>query len=102
MAERKFDPQDLGTPITDFLEKQDVAKLTDPAKKLIEGDLVALAWRNHTKRTQGLTWRDLVSIEDAFASHPFRGSASSELVGASCCCTCTPACCCTAVAVTNS
>ncbi len=93
--------QDLSTPITDFLDKSDVELLTDAAKRLTEGDLVALAWKNHTVRTEALSVRDLVSIETAFQHHGFRGRADSELVGTSCCCTCTPACCCTAVTVTE-
>ncbi len=93
--------QDLSTPITDFLEGNDIDILTDAAKRLTEGDLVALAWKNHTERTEALSIRDLVSIETAFQQHSFRGRADSELVGTSCCCTCTPACCCTAVTVTE-
>lgn len=80
----------------------DVSKLTRAAKGLVEGDLVALAWGAHTKRTQKLKVRDVQSVVEAFAGHPFRGDSGSELVGASCCCTCTPACCCTASAVVDS
>lgn len=97
----QFNVNELNTPITDFLEGHDADVLTEPAKQLIEGDLVALAWRNHTERTEALSVRDLVSIEQAFINHSFRGRADSDLVGASCCCTCTPACCCTAVSVTE-
>jgi len=97
----QFNLADYATPITDFLEGNDVDLLTDAAKKLTEGDLVALAWRNQTKRTEKLGVRDLVSIEQAFSNHSFRGRADSDLVGSSCCCTCTPACCCTAVSVTE-
>ncbi|TFI57029.1 hypothetical protein E2493_17195 [Sphingomonas parva] len=99
MAEDGFDTQDFDTPITEFLDGPSADRLTAKAKTLIEGDLVALAWRNSTERTETLSWRDIVSIEDAFKDHPFRGDANSETVGASCCCTCTPACCCTAAAV---
>lgn len=96
-----FDPQHYSTPITDFLSGDAAGRLTEGARQLIEGDLIALAWRNNTSRTEGLTWRDIVSIEDAFMDHPFRGNANSELVGSSCCCCCTPGCCCTAAAVVN-
>ena len=63
----QFNLADYATPITDFLEGNDVDLLTDAAKKLTEGDLVALAWRNQTKRTEKLGVRDLVSIEQAFS-----------------------------------
>ena len=96
---KTFNYSELSTPITDFLEGDDVGILTAAAAKLKEGDLVALAWNNRTLATEKLTVRDLVSIEDAFRNHSFRGNSRSELVGSSCCCTCTPACCCTAVAV---
>ncbi len=89
-------------PISDLLDDKSYSMLTDNAKELLEGDLVALAWKNHTSRTDKLNIRDLVSIEDAFSSHSLRGDISSPVVGASCCCTCTPACCCTAVAVIKS
>lgn len=93
------DVENFNTPITDLLEGNDVSLLTTSARKLLEGDLYALAWKNHTQRTERLTPRDLVSIEEAFSRHSLHGSSSSPVVGASCCCTCTPACCCTAVAV---
>jgi hypothetical protein len=103
MADQKFSTAELSTPITEFLASGgNATKLTANAAKLVEADLVALAWRNNTARTQNLTWRDIVSIEDAFQDHPFRGDAQSELVGAACCCTCTPACCCTAAATVNA
>ncbi|UII21554.1 hypothetical protein [Fulvivirga ligni] len=91
--------QDFNVPITDLLEGGDAHILTDAAKQLVEGDLVALAWRNITPRTEKLGVRDLQSIEEAFASHSLYGTSKSPVVGASCCCTCTPACCCTAAAV---
>lgn len=75
------------------------SKLTAAAAELVEGDLIALAWGNHTERTEKMGVRDVQSIVDAFEGHPFRGNSNSEVVGASCCCTCTPACCCTAGAV---
>ena len=90
---------DFNTPITDLLEGNDASMLTDAACRLVEGDLVALAWKNHTNATENLTVRDLQSIEEAFANHSLTGSSSTPVVGASCCCTCTPACCCTAAAI---
>lgn len=93
------DYRDFNNPISSLLEGGDVSILTDAAKKLMEGDLVALAWHNHTERTEKLTVRDLNSIEEAFQNHSLYGSAKDPVVGASCCCTCTPACCCTAAAV---
>lgn len=93
------DYPDFKNPITSLLEGGDVNILTDAAKNLLEGDLVALAWRNHTPRTEKLTVRDLNSIEEAFSNHSLFGGSTSPVVGASCCCTCTPACCCTAAAV---
>lgn len=91
--------KDFNNPITDLLEGHDATILSDAAKGLLEGDLVALAWKNHTPRTEKLTPRDLQSIEEAFANHSVHGSSKAPVVGASCCCTCTPACCCTAAAV---
>ncbi|MBD3628754.1 hypothetical protein [Cyclobacterium sp.] len=92
--------EDFNTPIGELLEGHDVSILTDEAKKLVEGDLVALAWKNHTPRTEKLGVRDLQSIEEAFSKHSLFGSSNSPVVGAACCCcTCTPACCCTAAAV---
>jgi hypothetical protein len=93
------DYADFKNPISNLLEGGDVNILTDAAKNLMEGDLVALAWKNHTPRTEKLTVRDLNSIEEAFSKHRLYGSSTSPVVGAACCCTCTPACCCTAVAV---
>nr|WP_314542824.1 hypothetical protein [uncultured Massilia sp.] len=93
------DVENFNTPITQLLEGNDVSLLTSAASRLLEGDLYALAWKNHTARTEHLTPRDLVSIEEAFSRHSLHGSSTSPVVGASCCCTCTPACCCTAVAV---
>ncbi|MCG8476328.1 MAG: hypothetical protein MI784_12745 [Cytophagales bacterium] len=87
------------TPINELLEKKDFDILTDEAKKLLAGDLVALAWKQNTVRTEKLGVRDMLSIEEAFANHSFHGHSRSPLVGACCCCTCTPACCCTAAAV---
>lgn len=93
------DVENFNTPITDLLEGNDASILTASARHLLEGDLYALAWKNHTARTEKLTPRDLNSIEEAFRRHSLHGSSTSPVVGASCCCTCTPACCCTAVAV---
>lgn len=90
---------DFNTPISELLEGHDASILTDAAKNLLEGDLVALAWKNHTPRTEKLGVRDLQSIEEAFSNHSLFGSSKAPVVGASCCCTCTPACCCTAAAV---
>ncbi len=90
---------DFHNPITSLLEGNDVSILTENARQLLEGDLYALAWKNHTNRTEKLTVRDLNSIEEAFSKHSLYGSSSTPAVGAGCCCTCTPACCCTAVAV---
>jgi hypothetical protein len=94
------DYEDFENPITNLLEsEQGISTLTDAAKKLLEGDLIALAWKNNTPRTETLTVRDLQSIEEAFHKHSLYGSSTDPVVGASCCCTCTPACCCTAAAV---
>lgn len=87
-------------PICDLLSDEGAKLLTDNASKLVKGDLLAISWRQHTTRTEALSLRDVASIEDAFATHPLRGSANSELVGAACCCSCCP-CCCTAVAVVD-
>lgn len=94
--------EDFNNPIENLLEGNDVSILTENARQLLEGDLYALAWKNHTPRTEALSVRDLVSIEEAFKNHSLYGSSSTPVVGASCCCTCTPACCCTAVAVIQS
>lgn len=96
MAITSNDYQDFSTPISSLLS-EGADLLTDAAKKLVEGDLVALAWRNQTQRTAGLTTQDLFSIEQAFHKNSLYGD--QTVAGASCCCTCTPACCCTAVAV---
>jgi hypothetical protein len=96
----KADYRDFNTPLKDL--GADVSKLTAKAGTLLEGDLVALAWGQNTTNTEKLGVRDLQSVVDAFAGHPFRGRNNSELVGSSCCCTCTPACCCTAAAVVDS
>lgn len=96
------DYKDFKNPITDLLEGGDVNLLTDAAKQLLEGDLIALAWKVNTERTGKLNVRDLNSIEEAFQRHSLRGSSDSPLVGSSCCCTCTPACCCTAAAVVKA
>lgn len=93
------DYPDFNTPITNLLEGNESSILTDAAKGLLEGDLIALAWKNNTTRTEGLTVRDLQSIEEAFSNHSLTGSSSTPVVGLACCCTCTPACCCTAAAV---
>ncbi len=90
---------DFDTPISDLLEGSDVEILTATARDLLEGDLIALAWKNHTPRTENLSFRDLNSIEEAFSKHSLYGSSTTPVVGAACCCTCTPACCCTAAAV---
>lgn len=94
------DYADFGTPITSL--GGDNGKLTSAASQLLEGDLVALAWGNHTARTEALAVRDVQSIEEAFRAHPFHGSHDAATVGAGCCCTCTPACCCTAGAVVDT
>lgn len=94
--------EDFNVPIEDLLQGNDVSLLTDEAKKLVEGDLVALAWKNHTPRTENLGVRDLQSIEEAFSNHSLFGNSSTPVVGAACCCTCTPACCCTAAAVVKA
>lgn len=91
--------EDFKNPITNLLEDGDSNLLTDAAKNLLEGDLIAIAWKNHTPRTEKLTVRDLNSIEEAFQNHNLYGSSGDPVVGAGCCCTCTPACCCTAAAV---
>ena len=96
------DHEDFSNPITNLLEGNDASLLTENARQLLEGDLYALAWKNHTSRTETLTVRDIVSIEDAFRNHSLYGSSSTPVVGAGCCCTCTPACCCCAVAVLQS
>jgi len=97
-----LDYPDFKNPITNLLEGDDVNILTEAAKDLLEGDLVALAWQNHTPRTEKLKVRDLESIEEAFRQHSLYGSSRSPVTGSSCCCTCTPACCCTAAAVIKS
>lgn len=91
--------ENFNNPITNLLESDGLSLLTDGAKQLLEGDLYALAWKNHTVRTDSLSVRDLNSIEEAFSKHSLHGSSDAPVVGASCCCTCTPACCCTAVSV---
>lgn len=92
-----LDISGFSQPVTEFLDPK---HLTPAAQKLTDGDLIALAWKNSTKATQNLSIRDIFSIQDAWAHSPYVGTAQSELVGSSCCCTCTPACCCTAVAET--
>jgi hypothetical protein len=92
----------FNNPISELLDNNGAAVLTPQAKQLLKGDLIALAWRNHTARTEKLAPRDLNSIEEAFRKHSLWGSSSAPAVGASCCCTCTPACCCTAVAVVKA
>ncbi|MCG8476329.1 MAG: hypothetical protein MI784_12750 [Cytophagales bacterium] len=88
------------TPINELLDKKDFDVLTDEAKNLLAGDLIALAWKHNTVRTEKLRVRDLQSIEEAFSNHSFFGNSRSPVVGiACCCCTCTPACCCTAASV---
>lgn len=96
-----FDDPSFATPITQLLEGKDTEILTKAARELREGDLVALAWKNNTSRTEKLGVRDLLSIQEAFAKHSFTGSSTSQVVGGGCCCTCTPACCCTAVSVAD-
>jgi hypothetical protein len=96
MAITSSEYKSFNTPITTFLsEGSDL--LTDAAKQLLEGDLIAIAWKNQTPRTIGLTTADLFSIEQAFQKNSLYGD--QTVAGACCCCTCTPACCCTAVAV---
>ncbi len=90
---------DFSVPITDL--GGDNGKLTPAASKLMEGDLVAMAWGNHTPRTEGLVVRDLQSIDEAFSAHPFKGHSKAAMVGSSCCCSCCP-CCCTASAVVDT
>lgn len=92
--------KDFNNSITELGGKNDV--LTPAASKLLEGDLIALAWGNNTTRTESLVVRDVQSIVEAFGAHPFHGKSTSELVGVGCCCTCTPACCCTAAAVVDN
>ncbi|TAI61218.1 hypothetical protein CWO89_36375 [Bradyrhizobium sp. Leo170] len=94
------DYTDFNTPITGL--GADASKLTTAASKLLEGDLIALSWGNHTTRTESLTVRDIQSIEEAFAAHPFHGDSRSGLVGAPPCCCCTAPCCCTAGAVVDT
>jgi hypothetical protein len=96
------DYKDFNNSISDLLEGGDVSILTDAAKELLEGDLIALAWKNHTPRTEKLGVRDLNSIEEAFSKHSLYGGSTQPVVGAACCCTCTPACCCTAAAVVKA
>lgn len=93
------DVENFTNPITNLLDGNAASILSENAQQLLEGDLYALAWKNHTSRTEQLTVRDLNSIEEAFSKHSLHGSSTSPAVGAACCCTCTPACCCTAVAV---
>ncbi|MBW5892954.1 MULTISPECIES: hypothetical protein [Pectobacterium] len=95
------DHPDFNNPITSLLEGNGASILTEDARQLLEGDLLALSWKNHTVRTEKLTVRDLNSIEEAFGKHSLYGSSTSPVVGASCCCSCTP-CCCTAVAVVHA
>ncbi|MBJ7221957.1 MULTISPECIES: hypothetical protein [unclassified Brenneria] len=95
------DYPDFDNPITSLLEGNDSSILTENALQLLEGDLIALSWKNHTVRTEKLNVRDLNSIEEAFSNHSLYGSSTSPVVGASCCCSCTP-CCCTAVAVVHA
>ncbi|MDQ1830787.1 hypothetical protein [Massilia scottii] len=96
------DVENFNTPIADLLEGDGFSMLTETAQQLLEGDLYALAWKNNTARTDALTVRDLTSIEEAFSQHSLHGTSTSPVVGAACCCTCTPACCCTAVSVIRS
>lgn len=91
--------ENFHNPITNLLDSKAASLLSANAKQLLEGDLYALAWKNHTVRTEKLNVRDLNSIEEAFSKHSLHGSSSAPVVGSSCCCTCTPACCCTAVSV---
>jgi len=101
MKTEKFDYPDFNVKITDLLEGSDVSLLTERASKLLEGDLMALAWRRQTSRTKALTSEDLNSIVNAFNKHSFMGSGTSpELVGGSCS-SCSIVCCCTASAVVN-
>lgn len=93
------DHEDFSNPISNLLDKDGEAVLTEAARALYEGDLLALAWRNHTVRTDKLSPRDLSSIEEAFRKHSLYGASNSPVVGGGCCCTCTPACCCCAAAV---
>lgn len=97
MSDFREQYDDFGTPIQDL--GGDASKLTDAASQLVEGDLVALAWGRITDRSEQLSVRDVQSVVEAFQGHPFRGGANAGVVGAACCCTCTPACCCTAGAV---
>lgn len=95
------DYPDFNNPITSLLEGNGASILTENARQLLEGDLIALSWKNHTARTEKLTVRDINSIEEAFSKHSLYGSSDAPVVGGSCCC-CTAPCCCTAVAVVQA
>jgi hypothetical protein len=86
----------LPTPITQFLNPADQAKLTPAARNLEDDDLVALAQHRTTPRTASLTVADLDSIESAF--HDQTAGLPGANVGGVSCCTCSPACCCSVAA----
>jgi len=85
---------DYHNPISDLLKGEEFNILTDDAKKLLEGDLVALSWKNSTPRTEKLTVRDLNSIEEAFNKSSYSEEVGALEGKACCCCSCTPCCCC--------
>ncbi len=93
---------DFNNPITDLLDDDAQAYLTPAARQLLKGDLIALACRNHTLRTDELSPRDLNSIQEAFSHHSLFGTSDEPMVGSGCCCCCTPACCCSAAAVVKA
>jgi hypothetical protein len=99
-------PMDLNTPITKFrgLTPAQISKLTDRAKTLTYGQLVALD-RNQIaeEKLLNLTLQDVQSISACFADYDpakVQGAGLAAATGdACCCCTCCPCCSCTAATV---
>jgi hypothetical protein len=96
----------LSTPITKFrgLTPAEISRLTDRAKTLTYGQLVALD-RNQVAEEQilKLTVQDVQSISACFADYDPAKVQATTVAGAAgdacCCCTCCPCCSCTAATV---
>jgi hypothetical protein len=97
---------DLSTPITEFrgLSPEQLDKLTDRAKTLTFGDVVALG-RDQAAQANllHLTLEDVQSVSAAFANYDPAQVQAAEMAASDtnvcCCCTCCPCCSCCAATV---
>jgi len=113
VLERRFNPNlteaeapapvTVDTPIRALLPESEFQRLSQAARRLTRGDLMALAgWGNVPKKTPdelGLDVQDIQMIRDVFGKQLTSEVSMMGLFGDISCCSCTPCCCC-AVAVT--